>query len=104
MKKIVSVLLTVILVCGFTIHCFAASYGDVKIDGSIDSTDALFILQASTGIITLTNEQKANANVDGNDKINSADALLVLSRAVGLIDVFPVEEGEEPDLDHGFIG
>ena len=42
--------------------------------------------------------------MNNDDNVNSSDALLVLGRAVGLIDIFPVEEGEDPDIDHGFIG
>ncbi|MBQ8784160.1 MAG: hypothetical protein IJZ57_10380 [Clostridia bacterium] len=104
MKKFVAILLVLTLAFSLSISCFAASYGDVDADGEINSSDALLILQASTGLLNLTAQQKVNANVNNDDNVNSADALLVLSRAVGLIDMFPVEESEEPDIDHGFIG
>ncbi len=104
MKKTVAILLALVLAFAMSISCFAASYGDVNGDGSINSSDALLILQASTGIVTFTSSQKTRADVNNDDNVNSSDALLVLGRAVGLIDIFPVEEGEEPDIDHGFIG
>ena len=104
MKKIIAILLALAFAFALSINCFATSYGDVDNDGEINSFDALLILQASTGLVKLTSEQEVNANVNNDDNINSADALLVLSRAVGLISIFPVEESEEPDIDHGFIG
>ncbi len=104
MKKSVSFLLALVMAFGLSISCFAASYGDVDGNNSVNSSDALLILQSSTGSVNLTNAQKSRANVNGDKSINSVDALLVLNFAVGLIDAFPIEEGEEPDIDHGFIG
>lgn len=104
MKKTVAILLALVLSFAMSISCFAASYGDVDGNGSVNSSDALLILQASTGLLNLTSAQKNRADVTNDDKVNSSDALMVLSRAVGIIDIFPVEEGEEPDVDHDFFG
>ncbi len=104
MKKLIAVLLTVIIAFSLTIHCFAASYGDLDNDQKIDSSDALIILMSSTGLKELSNEQRKVADVDADGKINSSDALSILMRSVGLIDIFPAEESEEPDIDHGFFG
>lgn len=104
MKKLVAIILSIILAFALAVSCFAASYGNLNGDEKIDSSDALLVLKASAGLIDLTAEQKISGDVNGDDKINSGDALLILTRAVGLIDVFPVEESEEPDIDHGFIG
>ncbi|MBQ8227713.1 MAG: dockerin type I repeat-containing protein [Clostridia bacterium] len=104
MKKTIAVLLTLILAFALSVNCLAASYGDLNNDNKIDSSDALLVLMASTGIKNLTPEQKIYADVSADGEINSSDALSILMRAVGLIDIFPIEEGEEPDIDHGFIG
>ena len=68
-----------------------AKFGDINADGSIDAQDALLALQHSVGLITLTEEQMARANVDGSEQIDAADALLILQRSVDLISKFPVE-------------
>ncbi len=104
MKKTVAILLAIALVFAMGVSCFAASYGDVDGKGTINSSDALMILQASTGVLKLTSAQTERADVNNDGKTNSSDALLVLKRAVGMIDLFPVEEGEEPDVDHDFFG
>ncbi len=104
MKKFFAVFLAVVMVFVLTVSCFAASYGDLTGDGKINSEDALLILMANTGLKSLTNQQKIYADVTADGEINASDALSVLMRAVGLIDIFPVEKGEDPDIDHGFIG
>lgn len=104
MKKTVAILLAIAVAFAMSVNCFAASYGDVDGNGSINSSDALLILQSSTGKVKLTSAQSFRANVNNDSKVNSSDALLVLSRSVGLINLFPVEEGEEPDVDHDIYG
>ncbi|MBQ8783304.1 MAG: dockerin type I repeat-containing protein [Clostridia bacterium] len=72
----------------FTASEKAPKIGDIDGDGRIISSDALFVLQYTTGLKELTDEQKAVANVDNNSEINSADALAILQYATGLITSF----------------
>lgn len=105
MKKLISVILVVVLVFSFTLTSFAAGiYGDLTGDKRVNSSDALKILLVSTGQQSISAQQKIYADVNGNGKINSSDALLILQYNVGLIDAFPVESGDEPDVDHNFFG
>ena len=67
-------------------------YGDVDGDGKISAADALEVLKAVVGNVTLTDEQKVLADVDGDQKVSSADALTILKKVVGKIDKFPAEE------------
>jgi subtilase family serine protease len=66
-------------------------YGDVNGDGTVNSADALLVLQYSVGLINLTADQAVAANVNGGT-VNSADALLILQYSVGLISEFPVQQ------------
>lgn len=65
-----------------------ASVGDVNKDNKINSSDALLVLQASVGSLTLTAEQKTLADVNKDNKINSTDALRILQYSVGIISKF----------------
>ena len=105
MKKIITVVFSVSLCVVLAFNAFAAwcGYGDVNCDKKINSADALEVLKHSTGIISLSSDQKTAADVNGDGKINSLDALMILNFSVGNIDVFPVEEGGDPDIDHGVI-
>ena len=59
--------------------------GDVNDDKKIDATDALWVLQHSVDLRTLTDREKQAADVNKDGKINPADALRVLQYTVGLI-------------------
>ena len=59
--------------------------GDLNGDNKINSTDALLVLKASVGEISLTKDQKSVADVNKDGKINSADALMILQFATGLL-------------------
>lgn len=59
--------------------------GDVTKDGSINSYDALVILQSATGSVTLDSSKQKLADVNKDGNINSLDALLVLQYTVGKI-------------------
>lgn len=61
----------------------AAYKGDVNNDGVVNSSDALIILQYSTGLIEDININRADINGDG--KVNSVDALQVLQTTVGIL-------------------
>lgn len=62
-------------------------YPDVDGDGLINSSDALLILQYSTGLYDKipTENQKINADTDGDGEINSSDALTILQISIGQI-------------------
>lgn len=64
------------------------SLGDVNGDGSINSVDALHVLQHSVGSKTLTDEQKKRADVTKDGNVNSQDALKILQYSVGSISKF----------------
>ena len=62
--------------------------GDVGCDGTVNSLDALAILQFDAGLIaSLTCGQ--NADVNGDGSVNSLDAILILQFDAGLISSLP---------------
>ena len=63
--------------------------GDVNCNGSVDSVDALLVLQYNAGLVGgLPCLGAANVNDDGS--ITAIDAALILQYAAGLIDSLPV--------------
>lgn len=60
----------------------SSNIGDINNDGKTNSTDALLVLQYSTGERTLTTEQKSKADLNSDGLINSFDALKILNIAV----------------------
>lgn len=90
-KKIIAILMvSAVIFTSFATGAFAAiyKYGDVNLDKKINSSDALYILQISTGLKTPNGMQKALADVSNDGKINSNDALTVLMYATGLLKEF----------------
>ena len=67
------------------------AYGDIDLNGSINSQDALLILQCITGRKEFDGNQKKYSDVDLSGKVNSSDALYVLQRATGCIQKFKAE-------------
>lgn len=63
----------------------AAQLGVVNGDGYIDAADALLCLRASVGLITLTPEQEAAADVNHDGLIDAGDAILILRYDARLI-------------------
>lgn len=57
--------------------------GDVNGDGSVNSMDALLVLQHVVGSVILTTEQFKIGDMDSNNKLNSMDALQILRKSVG---------------------
>lgn len=57
--------------------------GDVNEDKAVNSTDALWVLQASVNNRTLTTNQKSAADVNKDGAVNSTDALWILQTTVG---------------------
>lgn len=67
-------------------------YGDIDFDGSVNSKDALSVLQYSVSLIKFNVVKYKYANVTGDDKVNSSDALAILQKSVGAIDKFKAEK------------
>ena len=70
---------------------FLRSYGDVTLDGSVNSQDALSVLQYSVSLIKLNIVKFKYADVTADSKVNSSDALAILQKSVGSIDKFKAE-------------
>ena len=105
-KRILSVLLVISIVLSllgsFAVNSFAATYmGDVTNDGKLSSDDALLVLQAATGMKTLTSAQVEIGDLSGDGKVNSSDALLILQTVTGLI---PLKEKTESETGVPFEG
>ena len=64
-----------------------ALFGDVDMNGMVESADALIALRCAQGIVNLTPEQLTLADIDRN-VCNSSDALLILRYALGMIQSF----------------
>lgn len=58
--------------------------GDVNGDGSINSLDALKVLEYCAELCELDDNQKAAADANGDNTINSLDALKILEIAAGI--------------------
>lgn len=58
--------------------------GDVNLDGQVTDADSATILQYLTQTITLTDEQKRNADVDRDGEVTAADSSAILRSLVGL--------------------
>ena len=100
MKKIIAVAAAVVMIiCAACPTAFAADikFGDTDLNGKVNSADALKTLQASAGLVTLSDEAIASADVNADNRVNSSDALLILQYTTGLISKFPVEKQEEKD-------
>ena len=54
----------------------------------MDILDVIAVNKHLLGASTLTEEGKANADVDGKDGITSEDSLLILKYALDIIDTF----------------
>lgn len=67
------------------------AYGDIDLNGAINSQDALLILQCVTARKQFEDNQKKYADVDLSGKVNSSDALYVLQHATGYIQKFKAE-------------
>lgn len=65
--------------------------GDVNRDGSVDTADAVLVLQKAAGLIDETGLDVSAADVNADGAIDTADAVLILQKAAGLIERFPAE-------------
>ncbi len=81
MKKLLSLILAAVFLFSMSSVASAKALGDVNGDLSVNSMDALLVLQYSVG--TLKTIDKNAADVNGDNSINSLDALIILQIAVG---------------------
>jgi len=58
--------------------------GDVNRDGRVNSADAILALRIASGLLIPTPAQLADADMDGNNRVESIDASCMLYQAVGL--------------------
>lgn len=61
------------------------SGGDINGDGSVNSTDARYVLRYLVGSKTLNDAQISSADVNGDGTVSTADAVYMLQKRVGLI-------------------
>lgn len=67
--------------------------GDVTMNGEVTAEDALVVLQAATGKITLTTQETTLADVNADGGVTAEDALLILQFYTRKIASFP---GDKP--------
>lgn len=83
-KRILSAMLTLVLLICAIVHAAAYLWGDADLDGTLTAADARLVLRASAGLSTLDEIQHELADVDRDNKITAADARMVLRVSVGL--------------------
>ena len=88
MKKFIAAILAICIISGITVISYAESYyGDLDGNGTVNSADALAILQYTVGLKKSIDTKAADVNHDGI--VNSSDALSTLLVSVGKL--FPEE-------------
>ena len=100
MKRL-SILITILFVCGIAAGFIANGAsnvpGDVDLDGKVTAEDALLVLRASAGTDKLDATQTKLADVTYDGKVNSVDALRILLYISGSIDDLGNVGSEEGD-------
>lgn len=84
LKTSMFILVAMFTVIFLSVSAFAALKGDIDGDGSLTSSDARFVLRASVGLETLSDNLKKIADADGDGTVTASDARLVLRASVGL--------------------
>ena len=59
--------------------------GDLNGDNKVNTADAVVVLKASAGMITLDEQQTKSGDCNGDGMVNTADAVLILKYAAGMI-------------------
>ncbi len=94
MKKVVSLILTLIFVVGMCSTAAFAAGGDVNNDKTVDAADLLALEQHILGVTVIDDEA---ADVNGDGIVDSAD-LVILQAEI----IMPAEEEpEEPEVGGG---
>ena len=70
--------------------------GDVNADTLVNAKDALEVLKATVGKVTLSEDAALRADVNLDDLVNAKDALEILKYTVGKIAGFPTREPVTP--------
>ncbi len=68
----------------FSASADSFSIGDVDMNFSVDSSDALLTMRGSIGLAELSDDQLTLADVNYDDTVNTSDALAILQFAVGI--------------------
>lgn len=71
------------------------TYGDINGDGTINSVDALAVLNHSVGKITYTDDAFLCADVTGDGKVDANDALMILNYSISKLEKFPADQDTE---------
>ncbi len=108
MKRFISLTLSLclavsVLLCPAAVRADAPPYGDLNEDRLVNAADALVVLRAAVGKISLTGDLATYADVDASGKIDAVDALLILKFAVQKLDRFPADVDAppvDPDAPH----
>lgn len=96
--RLLCCLMVICCACSMCVHAEdEGKPGDVDADGKVNATDALYVLQASVGLIGDSDfvacwvyGTKTPGDVNKDYKTNALDALLILQMSVGLIKEFPI--------------
>ncbi len=81
MKKVLSFLLSAVIMLSMTVNCYAALFGDVTADGQTDILDVLRLAKYVAGWDVECNEEIADTNGDGN--VNIMDVLRLAKYVAG---------------------
>ena len=59
--------------------------GDADLNGVVTANDALLVMRASLGLVTLTPKQELAADIDGSGTVTANDALIIMRMSLGLL-------------------
>ena len=82
-KTAIQSLDNILVSCSSGIRIRKIFMADANNDGIIDSSDALYIMQASNGKVTLSGDAAIAADVDRDGSVTAADSLLALQYSTG---------------------
>ena len=70
----------------------AVTYGDANGDETVDTADAVLVLQKAANLIADDAIDMEAADVNADGEVDTADAVLILQKSAGLVDKFPAEK------------